>query len=449
MAISPARSAAFDILLRVEKESSYASDLLHSQPWSSLSGLDHGLATELVMGVLRWQSWIDAKIQNHASQPMKKMDAEVVVTLRLGAYQLFFLERVPQHAAVHESVELVKRARKTSAGSFVNAVLRKLAIDSEKEGSPETGIVTAKTAPELAIASAHPEWMVRRWMERYGLEAASAICRYDQQRPATTVWFRRPEAKSELESQGIRFMPGKLLSSAYEVDASGITQIQALRNHAVSIQDEGSQLVAKLVGAGNKILDCCAAPGGKTLLLADTNPSARVVAVELHKHRAQALMERVKGTQIDVVTDDIANLPGSAGFDRVLADVPCSGTGTLSRNPEIKWRLRPDDFVRLQATQRTILESAMRHVASGGRLVYSTCSLEPEEAEQVVEFALARNSSFQLLDCCPELERLQREGLLAWADISSLLAGPFLRTLPGIHPCDGFFAAILERKSTG
>jgi 16S rRNA (cytosine967-C5)-methyltransferase len=147
-----------------------------------------------------------------------------------------------------------------------------------------------------------------------------------------------------------------------------------------------------------------------------------------------------------VVAADARNLPFAAKFDRVLADVPCSGTGTLSRNPEIKWRLTPADLDDLQSRQLSILRSAMAQVASGGRLIYSTCSLEKEENEDVIERALADGAAFRVLDCQAELDRLQREGELVWSEVSSLTRGPYLRTLPGVHPCDGFFAAILERR---
>jgi 16S rRNA (cytosine967-C5)-methyltransferase len=219
------------------------------------------------------------------------------------------------------------------------------------------------------------------------------------------------------------------------------------------IQDEASQLVAALVGEGTGILDCCAAPGGKTAAIADHNPEASVTAVDLHPHRARLLRkllavhspaEAATG-KVHVIAADARNLPFATEFDRVLADVPCSGTGTLSRNPEIKWRLTPHDLGDLQLRQVAILRSAMARVAREGRLIYSTCSLEKEENEDVIEMALAKNSSFRVIDCHTQLEQLQLQGELVWPDPSLLTRGPYLRTLPGVHPCDGFFAAILER----
>jgi 16S rRNA (cytosine967-C5)-methyltransferase len=217
------------------------------------------------------------------------------------------------------------------------------------------------------------------------------------------------------------------------------------------IQDEASQLVAALVGQSARILDCCAAPGGKTLAIADRNPNAEVAAVDLHPHRARLLQRLLRAndpqteSKTRVVAADARNLPFAASFDRVLADVPCSGTGTLARNPEIKWSLTPQDLADLQARQLAILRSALAHVVAGGRLIYSTCSLEREENEDVIARSLAEDSSFRVLDCHTELKRLKQEGELIWPDASSLTSGPYLRTLPGVHPCDGFFAAIIEK----
>ena len=214
----------------------------------------------------------------------------------------------------------------------------------------------------------------------------------------------------------------------------------------MAIQDEASQLVGLLVGRGSRILDCCAAPGGKTRIIAERNPDASLVALELHPHRARLLRKLVPVKNVEVITADVREFTASAGFDRVLADVPCSGTGTLAHNPEIKWRLKSQDLVDLQARQSGILRSAMRQVAPGGRLVYSTCSLEREENEEVVEKALAPEPSFCAIDCRVELERLRTEGELVWGDIDSLMSGLFVRTIPGVQQCDGFFVAILAKR---
>ena len=467
MAISPARSAAFDILLQVERQDAYASELLHSSRYAKLAKADHGLATEIVMGVLRWRSLLDAELGRFSSQKLPKLDAEVLTSVRMAVFQLMMLDRVPAHAVLHDSVELVKRARKRSAAPFVNALLRKVSGHAEwiadlrqtvgelakapNTSSTPTVTVTHRPSPEpsvkyFAYRYAHPHWMVERWVKAYGMKKALEVLRWDQQVPTTAIHLPALEDESSLEKSGVILLNGALLKTAARVESGDLTRTEAFQSGRIVIQDEASQLVARLVGSGERILDCCAAPGGKTLLIAERNPAARIVASELHSHRARLLRKRVADNHVEVVAADIRESPFRGDFDRVLADVPCSGTGTLQRNPEIKWRLSRQDLRDLQAKQVAILTSAMKYASPQGRVIYSTCSLEPEENEAVVEKALAADASFQIRDCRAELELLQKSGELAWTDLDSLLSGPFLRTIPGVHPCDGFFAAILEKK---
>jgi len=444
MPVSPARSAAFDILLRVERESSYASDLLHSRSYERLTSQDHALATELVMGVLRWRSRLDDEIAMASSQPLSRLDLEVLIALRLALYQFRFLDRIPPRAALHESVELVKSARKHSAAPFVNAVLRKLSK------SPPLSSGMSSSPQALAATWSHPRWLVERWVNEYGLAATQQICEHNQSPPTTSVRLRTTSAEGELITEGIHLLPGALLSNARRITSGDITKTKALREGDAVIQDEASQLVAALVdrAAPNHaahILDCCAAPGGKTLAIADENPDAQITAVEIHPHRARLLQKRLPANpHIRVLTADARALPLSIQFDRILADVPCSGTGTLARNPEIKWRLTPRDLTDLHDRQLAILRSALTHLKPAGRLVYSTCSLEKEENEGVVQQVVSDDHSIHLIDCNIELDRLINAGILTWPDPHSLTRGPYLRTIPGVHPCEGFFAAILQ-----
>ena len=445
MSASPARAAVFDILLRVELQDAYASELMHSGRLDSLSQADRGLTTELVMGVLRWRSRLDSVIAANSSRPLNRLDTEVLLALRIAAYQILFLTRIPARAAINESVELVKRARKTSAAAFVNAVLRKLsdrgfAVEQQPTGSEQS-------PGQLADEFAHPQWLVARWIHNFGSRTAEALCAHGQRVPSTAIRVEDEAVPRELEADGIQLAPGALLTSARLVTGGEITQTRALREGRAFIQDEASQLVALLVGRGSRILDSCAAPGSKTAAIAARNPDAVIVAAELHPHRADLLRQRVRAANVRVVTTDATNLEMSSDFDRVLADVPCSGTGTLARNPEIKWRLKAADLPDLHVRQVAILQSALGQLAPGGRAVYSTCSLEPEENQSVVDEVLSASLDYRLLDCRLELERLQAGGELALDDVGSLLNGAYLRTLPGIHPSDGFFAAIIERKS--
>jgi len=444
MAATPARAAAFEILLRVEQESSYAAELLHSDRFSRLSPSDHGLATELVMGVLRWRLLLDWRLAEASSQKIERLDPEVVTSLRIGIYQLRFLSRIPARAAIFESVELVKGARKRSAAPFVNAVLRKIAT-TKAEAVSEIASASGPTA--LAEASAHPAWLVGRWAERYGFDVARQICSYNQTVPETAIHVDDDQAAADLTEAGIQLAAGQLLSAARRVRWGNVTDTRVYREGRVSIQDEASQLVAVLLGHGTSILDCCAAPGSKTSLIARRNLGTKVVASELHPHRARRLRELARPANIHVVAADARQLPFTGQFERILVDVPCSGTGTLARNPEIKWRITTADLDNLQSRQIAILKSALGQLAPGGRLLYSTCSLEYEENEAVVEGVLANSSDFTLVEGQSDLERLKQSGEFVMGNVDSLVGGGYVRTLPGVHPCDGFFVAIIERKA--
>ena len=451
MAISPARAAAFEILQRVEREQSYAGELLHSERFRKLSSADHGLATELVMGVLRWRSWLDQRLAEASSQSLERLDQEVLGALRMGAYQLKFLSRVPARAAIFESVELVKAARKRSAASFVNAVLRKMAGEGAAASADPVADIFAEIESSsdpivLARNSAHLEWLVARWVERYGIEATRQICMSNQHPPPTCIRVYDDQCLDELTREGVKLGPSRLLSGAQVGLAGDISRTSVYQQGRVAVQDAGSQLVALLVGQGKTILDCCAAPGAKTALLARRNPNALVVTTELHPHRARLLRDLVCLPNVRIVGGDASQLPFLRAFDRILADVPCSGTGTLARNPEIKWRLKTEDLDDLQARQIAILKSALGQLAVGGRLIYSTCSMEREENEAVVETVLNESSEFSIVECRRELERLQQEGDLSLDGIETLLNGPYMRTIPGVHACDGFFAAIITKK---
>jgi 16S rRNA (cytosine967-C5)-methyltransferase len=396
------------------------------------------------MGVLRWRSRVDDAIAAQSSRPLDKLDPQVLTALRLAAYQILYLSRVPARAAINESVDLVKRARKASAAPFANAVLRKVA----EAGAPsiEAG-ASGSTAAILAREFAHPEWLVERWVEHLGIKNAEAVCRHDQRIPTTSIRIDGAEVEAEIRGEGVELASGALLTSARVVTNGDVTQTRAYKEGRVFIQDEASQLVAALVGKGSRLLDCCAAPGSKTAAIASRNPKAEIVAVELHPHRSELLRRRVRAANVEVITADALELPLPGGFDRVLADVPCSGTGTLARNPEIKWRLKPEVLNDLHAKQVAILRAALQQLAPGGRAVYSTCSLEPKENQAVVEEVLQGDSKFNLLDCRIELQRLRSDGELATDNLDLLLDEKYLRTVPGVHPCDGFFAALWERQS--
>jgi 16S rRNA (cytosine967-C5)-methyltransferase len=400
--ISPARVAAFEILERVASTTDHSDDLLHGRRLAGLSQADKNLATTLVLGVLRWQLGLDAAIRPWLARPDLVLASPVATALRLGAFQLLHLDRIPAHAALSESVELVKAAGHPHAAGMVNAVLRKVA--------PAAKAKVFETTAAFAERLGHPVWLAERWVKNYGRAAALAICEYDQAEPKV----------GELFGDG---GDGPRL-------------------------DDGSRLVAELAAAvapgAKRIWDACAAPGGKTMVLAGRHPEAEVLATDVSARRLEAMAGRMSlaGVRVRAAVTDATKLAAEEGeFDLILCDVPCSGTGTLARNPEIRHRLEPAEISRQAKRQKEILAAALGRLAVGGTLVYSTCSLEPEENEAVVA---AVGAGFEVVALEPVMAELQAAGIVQGGD--GLVRGGVLRTLPGSgFVGDGFFAAAFRR----
>ena len=449
-AISAARKAAFQILMAVERGHSHSDDLLRSKAVNNLSAPDRNLATALVLGVLRWQIRLDHQLQVLLKRPHAKLDAEIRIALRLGAFQILHLDRIPARAAIDESVELAKQAGHRFASGMVNAVLRKLSA-TQFDFSEETPL-------ELALSQAHPAWMVERWAASFGMEATRAICRHGQSQPALTIRLTTPADETELAAACIALEPAELLTCARTVVSGDVTATAAFQEGRVRLQDEGSQLVAELACTAlnqkvKSIVDACAAPGGKTLILAERNPQARILACESSAPRFEQLQKRLAGhaDQIECRHADSTALAEEATFDLVLADVPCSGTGTLGRNPEIRHRIHLEDLSRQAERQREILRAALRAVRPGGHVVYSTCSLEAEENEQVVAGVLAEKQNARIVPIEASIEALRAEGIITRTGADKLLGSitpeGYLRLLPGVFETDGFFIAKVERVS--
>ncbi len=405
--ISPARAAAFEILERVAHTDAHSDDLLHSSRLTDLSQADRNLTTTLVLGVLRWQIALDALIQPLLSRPDIELASPVATAIRLGAFQLRYLDRIPAHAALSESVELVRSAGHGHAAGMVNAILRKLTR------TPPPRVPLVETTHALAQRLSHPEWLVARWQKNYSRATAIAICEYDQTPPEHSELFADAEPDSALP----------------HIDA-------------------GSRLVAELAAASHvsprRIWDACAAPGGKTLVLAHRHPGADLLATDVNPRRLRNLSDRLRSAVplARTLQADATSLPAAEGlFDLILCDVPCSGTGTLARNPELKSRLQAPDLARQATRQREILAAALTRLAPGGCLLYSTCSLEPEENEAVVAAVKApkgvsRRSLDAVLATLPPLRTPH----------ANLLREGNLRTLPGADFAgDGFFAALFAK----
>ena len=455
MALSAARKIAYEILRRVESEGAYASDLLHTELGPSVKPEDAALTTEIVLGVLRWRRRLDFLLERHLKKPVAKLDLPVAIALRMGIYQLRFLDRVPARAAVDESVELVKKARKASAATLVNAVLRRAAAQA-KEPAEKLVPATTNPADRFGILQAHPTWMVDRWLERFGASETVELLSANNRTPRLACAVHdisvREEIFSNLKHAGLRVEPGSLLQSSFAVSGGSPTRSEAFRTGKISIQDEASQMIPLLldVQSGDRVLDLCAAPGGKTPpLVRGAGESGVVIAGERHAHRLRAMREQFKRLNLSrvrlVELDAEKALPFAVQFDRILVDAPCSGTGTMGRHPEIRWRLKPEHLAEFHALQRSLLVNALEMLAPGGRLVYSTCSMEPEENEKVVEEVLKSRGDVSRVDRATAGEALR--GLLADGVGSDSLfdSAGYFRTLPHKQGADGFFAAILER----
>jgi len=482
-AVSPSRKAAFQILMAVERGTSHSDDLLRAKAVNALSPADRNLATALVLGVLRWQIRLDHQLHLLLKRPNAKLDPEILIALRLGAFQLLHLDRIPARAAIDESVELAKQAGHRFASRMVNAVLRKLSVASnptekiDPEGGggfnprirstePTRALAPEENHPEesaaeLALTESHPTWMVERWAGFYGLDAARAICRHGQTQPVLSVRLASPDVEAELIEAGIVLEAGELLTAVRTIVSGDIAATLAFLEGRVRMQDEGSQLVAELAGCdcdhsnqkAKSILDACAAPGGKTLILAERNPQARIVACESSAQRLDQLRQRLAGhaDRVECRLADATALTEDSVFDLALADVPCSGTGTLGRNPEIRHRLRLEDLPRQAERQRAILHAALRSVRPGGRVLYSTCSLEPEENQQVIAAMLAEAPDARAISLASRLEALLAEGILTKPGAERLhhclTPEGALRLLPGVFATDGFFVCLFERAA--
>jgi 16S rRNA (cytosine967-C5)-methyltransferase len=420
-----AREVAHRVLRRVAGRDTLA-DALAAPDAERLDERERAFLHELVLGTLRRRGWLDHVLARLASRPLEQVTPGVLDALRLGAYQLLFT-RVAPHAAVSESVELARRVEPRSAG-FANAVLRRL----ERDGPPPEP--DADAMAWLTSAGSLPSWLAERWLRQLGAAAAAARARVLLSTPPTYVRLnpRVPEAESRVRAAGVALRPTAVLDA---LEAEG--RVSGLAERGVLyVQDAASQLVARLAAAEGVVLDACAAPGGKSLLISDLGgAAARVVAVEVSRRRLATLVRlasRWGAANVFPVAADALRPPfAPASFDSVLLDAPCSGLGTLARNPDIRWRLAPQDLPRHAARQRALLEAVARLVRPGGRLVYAVCSGEPEETDEVLRPFLSAHPEFR------------REELPGWAQ--AFAEAGVVRTDPVRDRADAFWAVRARR----
>jgi 16S rRNA (cytosine967-C5)-methyltransferase len=460
MPVSPSRKVAFQILLRLESGRGFAVDLLQTPEVSDLKELDRRLVTEIVMGVLRWRGELDFQIERISGREVTVLDPEVLVILRMGAYQIRFLERVPKRAVVDDAVELTKAVRKRSAAGFVNAVLRKCEPPKERMSGRHFNDLSAEQRE--SVLRAFPAWLLKRWEGitattlEPGKVGSLRLAYASLATPRTTLRavhsdVNLQDLRLELEAEGVGTSRCEY-AQAYGLKVeSGIVQnTRAYREGRVVIQEEASQLVAELVSPEHdqRILDLCAAPGMKAGQMAQLLGAGMLVAGDRSTPRLHTLSKLLPrripdSVRLSTVRLDAAEaLPFGTKFDRILLDAPCSGTGTLGRNPEIKWRLSPEDITRLAVLQARMLRNALPALADGGQMVYATCSLEPEENEKVVEKVLSEDSDFRILT---SHELSSKHPRLA------PLFDPrgYFWTRPDEDSMDGFNAVVIVRKGRG
>ncbi|HVH05029.1 MAG TPA: 16S rRNA (cytosine(967)-C(5))-methyltransferase RsmB [Myxococcota bacterium] len=447
---SRARLLALRVLERVERGAAFADLALHAGLRNGGLGVrDRALATELVYGTLRWRGRLDWLLAQVIPRPIESLEPPVRSLLRLGAYQIVFLAGIPEAAAVDQSVRAARAIGVERAAGLVNAALRRLAREHAQLVPPT---LEADPLAHLVHGLSLPEWIARRWLDRFGPAEAAALAAASNAVPPLTVRAAgvgahdRDALLEELSARWPDARPTRYAPRGIVLGRGGNPAADpAFAAGRFAVQDEGSQLVVALLGAkpGESALDTCAAPGGKAAALAeDVGALGRVVAVDVHARRLALLGREARrlglgnlGIHAADARGDLSPIAPPASFDRVLVDAPCSGLGTLRRNPDLRWRARPDDAEALGALQLALLRRAALALRRGGALVYSTCTLTFEENEAVVNAFLAEAPGFAVAprDALPAPLRE--------------LAGDdgFLRTFPHRHDADGFFAARLER----
>ena len=390
--------------------------------------------TEITYGVLRWRNRLDFVLAAHSTRPLTKIDDVPLTALRIGLYQLRFLNRVPERAAVDESVRLAHAFGASWSASFVNAVLRKALRQPD---APRLPSKQDDPLGYLATTLSHPRWLARRYLDRLKIEDAEARCRCQNQPPPVHVRVSPPlsveDARASLEADGVMSESVSLAPKALCIIGGELRKSSLYREGRLCIQDAGAQLVTTLldVSSGDVVIDVCSAPGGKATALAEQAFDGYVLALDRRPRRTgltRALAMRLGRKNVLSVAADGTRLPVAGSFARILVDVPCTSLGTLRRNPDIKWRVEEDDLTRHRALQRELLNAAAEKLAPGGRLVYATCSSEPEENQDVVNAFLADEPGFRLV---PSPVLATREG--------------FFETRPERDDTDAHFAAILTR----
>jgi len=451
--IAPARIAAYEALTAVSAGSADLPTAIAFARAGLRDDRDRALAADIAAGVLRWRGAIDHVVVAVARRPLERLDPEVIEILRLSAYQLLHHSRVPASAVVDDAVKLTRRTGKASAAGFVNAVLRTI---SRKQAQlplpprpPDCSVADA-ALDYLSVTLSHPRWLSARWLNRLGFEAAEAWMTFNNGPAPLTLRVNRlktdrAELEARLASEGVVVRRGRYAPDALIVDEGHPLRGDGLATGAFVVQDEASQLVAALAGAspGRRALDTCASPGGKTTFMAAAmHNEGLLVACDARPRRIDLLRQTVAAsgaTNVRILQADLLQpLPFTCQFDSVFVDVPCSGLGTLRRDPDIKWRRQEGELAALAGKERAMLGHASAAVRPGGLLVYATCSSEPEEDEEVAAAFLSEHPDFDAIDAGDVAPALPRDVVDARGH---------LRTLPHVHGLEAFFGAAFRRQT--
>jgi len=433
------REVALRILRRVEVDRSFLDRLLDAERSRGRSPEDKNLLQELTSGTVKRQLRLDWVLGRFLHRPLQELTPWIRNILRLGAYQLLFLDRIPHYAVVNESVELAKRYGHRGTSQLVNAVLRRLIREADRIAYPDR---EADPVAHLSVVGSHPEWMVRRWITRYGLEEAERLCDANNARPTVSIRANTlkvdPEALADgLRSESVATTPSPWLEEFLEVRGNGhLWETWAFRDGWFQPQDPSAGFASLLLAPrpGERILDMCSAPGGKTTHLAQCmRNDGEIVALDVHEGRLRELEENVRRLGVTIVRAVRADARAYTDrpFDRILIDAPCSGLGVLRRRADARWHRREEDIPQLADLQRGLLACAARLLCAGGVLVYSTCTIEPEENEEAVHAFLRAHEDFRLEP--------------ASSSIPSDLAEKCVHTLPHRHGIDGTFTARMRR----
>lgn len=443
------RELALDSLLKIENEEAYSHLVVNYMiKQGKLHEKDIGLFTEIVYGTVQRKNTLDFILSRFLPKKIKKKDEWILTLLRMSVYQMEYLERIPDRAILFEAVQIAKKRGHRGLANLVNGILRNV----QRSGPPLFNEIHDEVE-RVAVEYSHPIWLVSRWVQHYGLEIAQNICKANLERPIVTARVNTmkttvSEVLKLLSDDGVVAQRGKLSPDSIEIKSGNLIHTNVFQQGYVTIQDESSMLVARALQPqkGDKILDCCAAPGGKTTHIAELmNNEGEIIATDIHEHKIKLIEQHIERLQlVNVKTErlDVREAHqkfSKESFDRILVDAPCTGFGVLRRKPDIKWTKEEQDVEEMVTIQQQILESVSPLLKKGGTLVYSTCTIEPSENEQVIREFLTKHPDYQF---DPVLKERLPEQLYPYYDEEC----SEIQILPHYFQSDGFYIAVLRKK---